>query len=144
MSSRMSSLKLRMVPRISTLSGMMFSRTPPRMVPTVTTAGSWVMFRLRLTTVCSPSTTWAAVTIGSTPIQGAAPWVWRPCTVIFSGRSWPWWGRRERPARRWATRGDVQAEDRLRHRLFQRALGHHHLRRRRLRLRVASLRPAGR
>ena len=39
-SSRMSSSKERMVPRISTLSGMMFWRTPPLMVPMVTTAGS--------------------------------------------------------------------------------------------------------
>ena len=83
MSSRISSSKLRIVPRISTLSGMMFSRLPPRIMPTVTTAGSRVMSTLRLTTVCSPSTTWAAVTIGSTPSQGAAPWVCLPCTVMW-------------------------------------------------------------
>ena len=84
MSSRMPSLKVRMVPVISTLSGMMFWRTPPRMVPRVTTAGSSVRSMVRLTTVCSPSTTCAAVTMGSTPAQGAAPCVWRPSTVIFS------------------------------------------------------------
>ena len=82
--SRMSSLKVRMVPRISTRSGMMFSRTPPLMAPMVTTAGSSVRSIVRLTTVCRPSTTCAAVTMGSTPFQGAAPWVWLPCTSIFS------------------------------------------------------------
>ena len=64
------------------MSGMMFSRTPPLIMPTVTTAGSRAMSMPRLTTVCSPSTTCAAVTIGSTPSHGAAPCVWRPCTVM--------------------------------------------------------------
>ena len=57
MSSRISSSNVRTVPRISTLSGMMFSRTPPLIMPTVTTAGSRVMSTLRLTTVCRPRTT---------------------------------------------------------------------------------------
>ena len=39
-SSRIASSKVRMVPIISTESGMMFLRTPPLMRPTVTTAGS--------------------------------------------------------------------------------------------------------
>ena len=72
-----------MVPRISTDSGMMFSRKPPWMVPMVSTAGSRVRSVWRLITVCRPSTTWADTTIGSTPAQGMAPWVWLPCTVIF-------------------------------------------------------------
>ena len=72
-----------MVPRISTDSGMMFSRRPPLIAPIVTTAGSWVRSIWRLTTVCRPITTWAAVTIGSTPNQGIAPWVWRPWIVIL-------------------------------------------------------------
>ena len=80
----MASSKLRMVPRISTESGMMFSRTPPLMAPMVTTAGSRFRSRLRLTMVCKPSTIWADVTMGSTPSQGAAPWVCLPCTVILS------------------------------------------------------------
>ena len=62
----------------------MFSRTPPLMAPMVTTAGSRVRSISRLTMVCSPSTTCAAVTMGSTPNQGIAPWVWRPLMVIFS------------------------------------------------------------
>jgi hypothetical protein len=51
-----------------------------------------------------PSTTCAAVTIGSTPSQGAAPWVWRPCTVIFSCRSWPSWGPAGSRPPTWAAR----------------------------------------
>ena len=58
------------------------SRTPPRIMPTVTTAGSLAMSTPRLTTVCSPSTTCAAVTMGSTPSHGAAPCVCVPWTVI--------------------------------------------------------------
>ena len=83
MSSRMASSKLRIVPRISTVSGMMFSRRPPLMTPMVTTAGSCVRSICRLTTVCRPSTTWAAVTMGSMPDHGIAPWVWRPWMVIL-------------------------------------------------------------
>ena len=82
-SSRIASSKVRMVPFISTESGMMLPRTPPLMLPMVTTAGSCVRSIWRLTTVCRPSTTCAAVTIGSTPYHGIAPCVWRPSTVIF-------------------------------------------------------------
>ncbi len=81
-SSRISSSKVRIVPRSSTESGMMFSRTPPLIAPTVTTTGSRVMSTWRLTIVCRPSTTCAAVTIGSTPCHGIAPCVCRPATVI--------------------------------------------------------------
>ena len=84
MSSRIVSSKLRMVPRISTESGMMFCRTPPLIMPTVTTAGSRVMSTWRLTIVCRPSTTWAAVTIGSTPYHGMAPCVCRPSTLMLN------------------------------------------------------------
>ena len=82
--SRMPSSKLRMVPRISTESGMMFSRTPPLIAPMVTTAGSRFRSSVRLTMVCRPSTICADVTMGPTPSQGAAPCVCLPCTVIFS------------------------------------------------------------
>ena len=78
----MPSSKVRIVPIISTESGMMFSRLPPLMAPTVTTAGSCEMSTWRLTMVCSPSTTCAAVTIGSTPSHGIAPCVWRPVTLM--------------------------------------------------------------
>ena len=107
----------------------MFSRTPPLIMPMVTTAGSRVMSTWRLTTVCRPSTTCAAVTIGSTPSHGIAPCVCRPSTLMLKRV-----GARHRRARAVAEhaerqpRGDVQAEDRLRHRVLERALGDHHLR----------------
>ena len=81
-SSRIASSKVRIVPRSSTESGMMFSRTPPLIAPTVTTAGSRAMSTWRLTIVCRPSTTCAAVTIGSTPRHGIAPCVCRPAMVM--------------------------------------------------------------
>lgn len=70
MSSRMPSSKLLIAPRISTESGMMFSRTPPLIAPRVTTPGWRFRSMLRLT-------------MGATPSHGAAPWVCLPCTLIF-------------------------------------------------------------
>ena len=66
-----------MVPWSSTFSGMMLRRSPPRMIPTVTTLGvKGERFRLRM--VCRASTAWAAITTGSTDCSGAAPWAVRP------------------------------------------------------------------
>ena len=107
----------------------MFWRTPPLIMPTVTTAGSRVRSTWRLTTVCRPSTTCAAVTIGSTPNQGIAPCVCRPSTLMLNESALAMVG--PGPVAEHAERqprGDVQAEHRLRHRLLERALGDHHLR----------------
>ena len=49
------------------------------MMDGVRVTGSW-----RLATVCRPSTIWEATTIGSIPLQGAAPWVCRPRTRMRS------------------------------------------------------------
>ena len=62
---------------------MMLLRTPPWMMPTVTIDGVKVTSSWRLAIVCRPSTICEATTIGSTPFQGAAPWVWRPFTRIL-------------------------------------------------------------
>jgi hypothetical protein len=48
----------------------------------VMTAGSWLMLSWRLTTVCRPSTTWLAATMGSTAFQGDDPWPPRPSTSM--------------------------------------------------------------
>ncbi len=63
---------VRMVPTISTWSGMMFVRLPPWMLPIETTAGCLTMLICRLTIVCRPITISAAVTtMGSTPDHGS-------------------------------------------------------------------------
>ena len=74
---------VRMVPIISTVSGMMLLRTPPLMMPTDTTAGFCVMSICRLTTVCMALTICAATTMGSTPCQGREPCVCLPVTTTF-------------------------------------------------------------
>ncbi|MNT66253.1 hypothetical protein D3C72_2043050 [compost metagenome] len=60
----------------------MFSRVPPLIEPMLKTAGSLVISSERLMTVCSALTICAEVTMGSTPSQGAAPWVCLPSTVM--------------------------------------------------------------
>ena len=82
-SSRISWLKVRSVPSISTDSGMMFSRLPPLMAPMVTTAGAVVMLSWRLTTVCRPLMICAEAEIGSTPDQGCEPCVCLPVTLTL-------------------------------------------------------------
>ena len=83
----------------------------------------------RLTIVCRPSTTCAAVTIGSTPRHGIAPCVCRPRDGDAEGV-----GAGHRRAGAIADhagvqmRRDVQAEDRARRRVLERALGDHQLR----------------
>ena len=84
MSWRTSASNVRMVPTISTSSGMMLPRTPPWMLPMVMMDGVRVTGSWRLATVCSPSTIWEETTIGSMPPQGAAPWVCRPRTTMRS------------------------------------------------------------
>ena len=57
---------------------MMLLRIPPLMAPKDTMAGARVRSTWRLTMVCTPVMICAAVTIGSTPSHGRAPWVCRP------------------------------------------------------------------
>ena len=73
--------KVRIVPIISTSSGMMLAH-PPLIAPTVTIEGVGVASSWREGMVCRPSTICEATTIGSTPPQGMAPCVCRPCTRI--------------------------------------------------------------
>lgn len=61
-------------------SGMTLGPLPAWMLPTVTTAGV-VAASSRETTVCSRTTTDAAITTGSTDAWGAEPCAPRPCTV---------------------------------------------------------------
>ena len=79
---RTASSNVRIVPAISTLSGTMLVRIPPRIIPTVTTAGVSVRSVCRLVSVWMPRTICDAATIGSIPFQGRAPCVWRPLTVM--------------------------------------------------------------
>ncbi len=52
---------------------MMFPRTPPRIIPMVTTEGAAVRFIWRLVIVWSALITCALTTMGSTPPHGLAP-----------------------------------------------------------------------
>jgi hypothetical protein len=79
---RMPSSNARTVPCSSALSGTMLKRWPPSKMPNVTTAGSWLMSSSRLTIVCDAVTISAAVTIGSMPFHGVAPWLCLPCTTM--------------------------------------------------------------
>ena len=82
-SSRIALSNVRMVPVITTLSGMMFPRTPPLIVATVTTAGASVMSVWRAVMVCSARDDLAPrSTTGSTPFHGCAPCVCFPFTTI--------------------------------------------------------------
>ena len=65
--------RVRMVPVSSAVSGIIFERTPPLMVPTVMTTGAVTIFICLLTICCSPSIICAADAIGSTPPQGCEP-----------------------------------------------------------------------
>ena len=53
-------------------------------MPNVTTAGFELISSWRLTIVCALVTISAAVTIGSMPFHGVAPWLWRPCTTMWN------------------------------------------------------------
>ena len=81
---RIAASNVRMVPVITTLSGMMLPRTPPWMVAIVTTAGAAVTSIWRDVIDCSALTIWVATTTGSTPRHGYAPCVCLPCTVMLS------------------------------------------------------------
>jgi len=69
-SSRIFASSERIVPSISTSSGMMLFRTPPWIAPTVTIDGASDESTWRLGIVCSPRTICDAITIGSTPSHG--------------------------------------------------------------------------
>ena len=59
----------------------MFDRSPPWNIPTVTTLGlTGSMVREGM--VWKAMTTCAAMTMGSIPSWGAAPWVWTPFKVM--------------------------------------------------------------
>ena len=72
MRSHRDSSKVRMVPAISTLSGMMLKASPPRMRPTVTTADSRGCTR-RDTICCRVVMMWAVASTGSIASWGMAP-----------------------------------------------------------------------
>ena len=74
----------RSVPTISTSSGMMLLRTPPRMIPIVTMDGASVDSICRLGMVCNPRTICDAITMGSMPSHGYAPCVCFPWTTMRS------------------------------------------------------------
>src|SRR5437867_1741569 len=63
-------------------SGMMLFRTPPWMLPMLSTTGARVMSDCRLTMVWSPSTICEPTTIGSIPSHGLPPCVCTPRTTI--------------------------------------------------------------
>ena len=69
---RTSGLYVRSVICSATESGMMLYLVPPWIDPTVSTTGSNGSFS-RETSVCQPSTVFAAITIGSTVASGCAP-----------------------------------------------------------------------
>lgn len=82
MSRCMAASKARIVPSITTESGMMLLRIPPWKLPTVTMEGARVTFTCRAAMVCSAVTTCAPTTMGSTPPHGTAPCVCRPRTTM--------------------------------------------------------------
>src|SRR5690625_7063025 len=73
-----------MVPDIATASGTILGPVPPLIVPMVTTAGERVRLALRLTTVCTPVTICAEVTMGSMVLHGLPPCPWLPVTLMFN------------------------------------------------------------
>ena len=108
---------------------MMLARTPPCTVAIVSTEGVSVASSWRLGMVCSARMICAAVTTGSTPRHGDEPCVCRPWMSILRlsalaisppGRS--------AICARGLRRGDVQAEDRRRRRIVERAVVDHRLR----------------
>ncbi|MNN58347.1 hypothetical protein D3C81_1733920 [compost metagenome] len=84
---RTSGLFVRMVPVITTDSGMMLLAIPPLIEPTLTTPMPLVRSLRRLMSVCRPSTIFALATIGSVPVQGAEPWVCCPLMVMRNSSS---------------------------------------------------------
>ena len=92
----------------------MFWRTPPSILPTVTTAGSSVMSTWRLTIVCRPTTICDAATIGSTPDHGTRA-VRLPAAHIDAERIGAGHerARTDSRSRRSECRHHMQAEDRL-------------------------------
>ena len=80
---RTAGLYERIVPRSSTLSGMMFSALPPWIAPMLTTPNSCGSFS-RLITLCRSTTKRAAIITGSMVLSGAEPWPPRPLKVISS------------------------------------------------------------
>ncbi|MNT33388.1 hypothetical protein D3C72_1693130 [compost metagenome] len=56
---------------------------PALKVPTLNTEGSLVTLTWRLAMVWKPSTICEPSTIGSTPLQGCEPCVWRPFTLTL-------------------------------------------------------------
>ena len=79
--SRTAALLLRMVPVISTVSGMILAAEPALSVPTLITPMPCDRSARRLTRGCRPSMMAALATTGSTPLQGAEPWVCWPLTM---------------------------------------------------------------
>ena len=73
-----------MVPVSSAVSGMIFERTPPLMVPTVITTGAVIKFICLLTICCNPSIICAADAMGSTPPQGCDPWLPLPFILMVN------------------------------------------------------------
>ena len=69
---------------MATDSGMMLNRWPPWTMPTVTTTG-WSGCTFREAMVWSERMAWEAMTTGSTPACGCAPWV---CTPVMVALKW--------------------------------------------------------
>ena len=74
--------RVRIVPAIVISSGMIFSRTPPFILPTVITTGALVSSDERATIICRPVYICVATAIGSMPDHGCEPCVCLPLTLI--------------------------------------------------------------
>ena len=81
--SRAVSLKLRSTATIRASPAVMFTASPPDMVPTVSTAESMGSIR-RDTTVCSAVMRYPAQAMASRAVWGAAPWPLLPCTAMWN------------------------------------------------------------